>query len=40
MRDAGKRITYHVIHRTGHCDLGDEMKLRFKESVVKELFEE
>ena len=40
MRDAGKRITYHVIHGTGHCDLGDEMKLRFKESVIKELFEE
>ena len=39
MQSANKKITYHVVCGTGHCDIGDVMKLRFKEYVVHELLE-
>lgn len=36
MRNANKKLTYHVIKGTGHCDIGDDMKARLKEYVVSE----
>lgn len=33
-------ITYHVVKGTGHCDIGDGMKLLFKEYAVRELTKE
>lgn len=40
MEAAGKPVTYCVVHGTGHCDIGDGMKLRFKEYAVRELCKE
>ena len=40
MQAVGRSVTYHVVHGTGHCDIGDEMKLRFKEYAIKEICKE
>lgn len=37
MEQLGHRVTYHTVPGKGHCDLSEEMKLRFEDFCINEI---